>query len=77
MAASLAVWHRRLPAIDAASVAGYAAAVKSRGLLFLVLAIGLAALGIAAGGHGEWVITIAALALALWMADLSRRDLLR
>jgi hypothetical protein len=51
--------------------------VKSRGLLFLVLAIGLALLGIAAGGHGEWVITIAALALALWMADLSRRDLLR
>jgi hypothetical protein len=45
--------------------------------LFLVRAVGLAAVGIAAGGHGQWVITVAALALALWMADLSRRDLLR
>ena len=61
--------------IDHLRIPGYAALVKSRGVLFLVLAAGLAAIGIAAGGHGQWVITVAALAIAAWMADLARRDL--
>jgi hypothetical protein len=49
--------------------------VKSRGILFAVLALGLAGLSLAAARHHVWVITAAALALALWMADLARRDL--
>ena len=49
--------------------------MKSRGILFAVLALGLAGLSLAAARHRVWVITVAALALALWMADLARRDL--
>jgi len=49
--------------------------VKSRGILFAVLALCLAGLSLAAARHHVWVITAAAVALALWMADLARRDL--
>ena len=49
--------------------------MKSRGLLFCVLALGLAVLAAAAGGHGSWVIAVAAAVLAVWMADLARREL--
>jgi hypothetical protein len=46
-------------------------------MLFVVLALGLAAIGIAAASAGVWVIAAAGGALALWMADLARRDLSR
>ena len=49
--------------------------MKSRGLLFAALALGLAGMGVAAAAHGEWVIAVAGIALGLWMADLARRDL--
>jgi hypothetical protein len=49
--------------------------VKSRGLLFAALALGLAGIGVAAAGHREWAIAVAGIALGLWMADLARRDL--
>ncbi len=70
-----AVRHLGAPFIDRFSIPGYAQAVKSRGILFAVLALGLAGLSLAAARHHVWVITAAALALALWMADLARRDL--
>ncbi len=57
------------------SIPRYAAAVKSRGLLFVALALGLAGIGVAAAIHGQWVIAVAGLALGIWMADLARRDL--
>jgi hypothetical protein len=53
----------------------YAAPVKSRGLLFVALAIGLGGIGVAAARAGEWAIAVAGVALGLWMADLARRDL--
>jgi hypothetical protein len=61
--------------LHASSIARYAARVKSRGVLFVALAIGLAAIGVAAAIHGEWVIAVAGVALGLWMGDLARRDL--
>ena len=70
-----AVRHLALRSIDRLSIPRYAQAVKSRGILFSVLALGLAGLSFAAARHHVWVITAAALALALWMADLARRDL--
>jgi len=65
----------RFRSIDRSSIPRYAQAVKSRGILFAVLALCLAGLSLAAARHHVWVITAAALALALWMADLARRDL--
>jgi hypothetical protein len=50
--------------------------VKSRGVLFLALSLGLAGLALEAALARVWVIALAALALALWMGDLARRDLL-
>ena len=70
-----AVRHLALRSIDPSSIPRYAHAVKSRGILFTVLALCLAGLSLAAARHHVWVITAAALALALWMADLARRDL--
>jgi hypothetical protein len=49
--------------------------VKSRGVLFGVLALALAGMGFAAAVAGVWVIAVAALVLAVWMGDLARRDL--
>jgi hypothetical protein len=49
--------------------------VKSRGILFAALSLGLGALGLDAAHAGVWVIALAALGLAVWMADLARRDL--
>ena len=65
----------RFRSIDRSSIPRYAQAVKSRGILFAVLALCLAGLSLASARHHVWVITAAALALALWMADLARRDL--
>jgi hypothetical protein len=49
------------------------------GLLFAALAAGLGLVAVysALAGGRAWVIAVAAAALALWMADLSRRALVR
>ena len=49
------------------------------GVLFSVLAVGLALIAIyaALAGGGAWVIALAAGALAVWMGDLARRALVR
>jgi hypothetical protein len=49
------------------------------GSLFAVLAAGLGLIAVfsALEGGGAWVIALAALALAFWMADLARRALMR
>jgi hypothetical protein len=50
---------------------------RALGLLFVVLAAGLALIAVfsAREGGGAWVIALAAAVLALWMADLARRAL--
>ena len=52
---------------------------RALGLLFAVLAAGLGAIAVfsALEGGRAWVIALAAAALALWMADLARRALVR
>jgi hypothetical protein len=47
------------------------------GLLFGVLAVGLAIVAVASGIHGGagWVVAFAAAVLALWLGDLARRAL--
>jgi hypothetical protein len=49
------------------------------GLLFVGLALGLALVAVYAAleGGGAWVIAVAAAVLALWLADLARRALVR
>jgi hypothetical protein len=49
------------------------------GLLFAVLAVGLAIVAVASAMHGgaAWVVAFAAAVLALWMGDLARRSLVR
>ena len=47
------------------------------GLLFLVLALGFGGIALAAGGEGVWVISLAAAALAGWMATMSLKLLRR
>jgi hypothetical protein len=49
------------------------------GLLFLTLASSLALVAVfsALEGGSAWVIAVAAAALALWLADLARRALVR
>jgi hypothetical protein len=52
---------------------------RALGLLFAVLAAGLAAIAVAsalAGGRA-WVLALGAGAVALWLADLARRALVR
>jgi hypothetical protein len=50
---------------------------RALGLLFLVLAVGLGAVAVlsALQGGRAWVVAIAAAAIGLWLADLSRRAL--
>ena len=50
---------------------------RALGILFAVLAAGLGLVAIlsALEGGGAWVIALAAAAVALWLADLSRRAL--
>jgi hypothetical protein len=47
------------------------------GLLFVVLAVGLALVAVFAAleGGSAWVIALAAAALAIWLGDLGRRAL--
>jgi hypothetical protein len=51
---------------------------RALGILFAVLAAGLALIALfsALEGGRAWVIALPAMALALWMADLARRALL-
>jgi hypothetical protein len=49
--------------------------VKSRGVLFLALSLGLGGLALEAALARVWVIALAALVIAIWMGDLARRDL--
>jgi len=50
---------------------------RALGLLFTALALGLGAVGIlsALSGGRAWVVAVAAVGLALWLADLARRAL--
>jgi hypothetical protein len=50
---------------------------RALALLFALLALGLGAVGVlsAIAGGRAWVIAAAAVGLALWLADLSRRSL--
>ena len=50
---------------------------RALGLLFAALAVGLGAIGVvsALAGGRAWVVAVAALGLALWMADVARRTL--
>jgi hypothetical protein len=52
---------------------------RALGLLFAVLAAGLVVIAIfsALEGGRAWVLAVAAAALGMWMADLSRRALVR
>jgi hypothetical protein len=47
------------------------------GILFLLLAVGFAAIALfaARAGGGAWVIALAGVALALWMGELAYRTL--
>jgi hypothetical protein len=48
---------------------------RARGILFVVICLGMLAIAAAAARAGGWVVTLAAGAIGLWMADLARRDL--
>jgi hypothetical protein len=49
--------------------------LSARGVLFVVLAVGLLGIAAAAATAREWAVTVAALVLGAWMADLALRDL--
>jgi hypothetical protein len=49
--------------------------MRSRGLLFVVLATGLIGIAVAAFRADALVIAVAAAVLGVWMGDLARRDL--
>jgi hypothetical protein len=75
---------RHAPGLRANGTAGFAGTIRTvqrrlLGLLFAALAsgLGLVAVYSALAGGRAWVIAAAAAALALWMADLSRRALVR
>jgi len=51
--------------------------MKARGALFVVLAVGLLGIGLAAARAEVWPIALAGAALGIWMGDLARRDLWR
>jgi len=48
---------------------------RARGILFVAIAVGMLAIAVAAAMAGEWIPTVAAVAIGLWMGDLARRDL--
>jgi hypothetical protein len=75
---------RHAPGLRANGTAGFAGTIRAvqrrlLGLLFAALAAGLGLVAVysALAGGRAWVIAVAAAALALWMADLSRRALVR
>jgi len=48
---------------------------RALALLFAALAVGLAAVGVlsALAGGRAWIVAVASLVLAVWLADLARR----
>jgi hypothetical protein len=50
---------------------------RALGVLFLAIAVGFSAVAVAAARADRWVITVAAAALALWMAGLAAQGLAR
>jgi hypothetical protein len=50
---------------------------RALGLLFALLALGLAAVGVlsALAGGRAWIVAVAAVGIAIWLADLARRTL--
>lgn len=49
--------------------------LSARGVLFVVLALGLFGIAAAAAVAREWAVAAAAAVLAAWMGDLALRDL--
>jgi hypothetical protein len=49
--------------------------LTARGVLFVVLALGLLGIAVAAATARRWAVAAAASVLAAWMADLALRDL--
>ncbi len=49
--------------------------LSARGALFVVLALGLLGIALAAASAREWAVAVAAAVLGAWMADLALRDL--
>jgi hypothetical protein len=54
---------------------GASAQRRALAALFAVLALAFAGIAVAAGAAEQWVIVVAAAALALWMAGLALRAL--
>jgi hypothetical protein len=48
---------------------------SARGVLFVVLALGLLGIAAAAAAAGEWAVAAASAVIGAWMADLALRDL--
>jgi hypothetical protein len=49
--------------------------ISARGVLFVVLALGLLGIAVAAASAREWAVAVAAAVIGAWMADLALRDL--
>jgi hypothetical protein len=49
--------------------------LSARGVLFVVLAVGLLGIAAVAAAAREWAVAVAAAVLGAWMADLALRDL--
>jgi hypothetical protein len=49
--------------------------LSARGALFVVLALGLLGIAVAAAAAREWAVAAAAAVIGAWMADLALRDL--
>jgi hypothetical protein len=49
--------------------------LSARGVLFVVLALGLLGSAAAAAAAGEWAVAAASAVIGAWMADLALRDL--
>jgi hypothetical protein len=54
---------------------GHRLRLSARSVLFVVLALGLLGIAVAAASAGEWAVAVAALVIGAWMADLALRDL--
>ena len=54
---------------------GHRYASRRAGVLFVVLALGLLGIAVAAASAREWAVAVAAAVLGAWMADLALRDL--
>jgi hypothetical protein len=54
---------------------GHRMRVSARGVLFVVLALGLLGIAVAATSAREWAVAVAAFVIGAWMADLALRDL--